>query len=251
MLVMTAMLAIVANVTAELVFYTDEAAFMAALDPGYGLIHESFEDDAVWGSLRSTIVGGTSSAASVLSKGLTWTSNNLSSNVTTSGGAARTGDWGFYSIPHGSYSAPDPGTDCLIPGDCGDGCRVNSGSNLMYGLGGWVDTNTPFAKVGLFVDTYTFFGSLCDTVDCDDISIGTSPQFVGVIDPLGFTQLEFRELEGKLEPFGGDIKLIFADDFTIAVDAAFVPLPSALLLFGAAVVGLVGLRKGTGAGCRG
>jgi len=116
MLVMTAMLAIVANVTAELVFYTHEGAFMAALDPSYGLIHESFEDDAVWGSLRSTIAGGTSSAASVSSRGLTWTSNNLSSNVTTSSGAARTGDWGFYSIPHGSYGAQEPGTDCLIPG---------------------------------------------------------------------------------------------------------------------------------------
>jgi len=227
------------NAAAQMTFYTDESAFLSALDPAYGLIHESFENEAAWGSVRTTIATGTFSAPSVTARGITWTSNNSTSEVTTSNGAARSGDWGFYSIPHGSYDDPEPSTDCGTPGDCGDGFRVNSGGNLMYGLGGWVQTNTPYAKVGVFENTYTLYGSLCDVIDCDDLTVGTAPQFMGVIDPDGFTQIEFRELEGT----GGDRKYIFADDFVVAVDAALVPLPAAWILLAPALCGVVTRRR--------
>ena len=47
-------------------------------------------------------------------------------------------------------------------------------------------------------------------------TIGTTPKFFGVIDDVGFDLFEYRELEGKLEIDGGDIKLIFSDDFSFA-----------------------------------
>ena len=48
-----------------------------------------------------------------------------------------------------------------------------------------------------------------------------------MIDPDGFSAFEFRELEGKLEPLGGDIKYIFADDFFFVITA---PPESAVLV---------------------
>jgi hypothetical protein len=63
--------------------FTDEAEFLtAAAALGVPLLPEGFEDDADWGSVRS-------------------------------------GLFGVYSYPHGSYTEPDPGTDCYVPGECG------------------------------------------------------------------------------------------------------------------------------------
>jgi len=76
--------------------------------------------------------------------------------------------------------------------------------------------------------------------------IGTSPKFFGVIDALGFSKFEFRELEGKLEPGGGDIKFIFADDFSFAQSTISpVPLPAALPLYGTglAIMGFIGWHR--------
>jgi hypothetical protein len=204
---------------AEPVVYIDEPAFLDALAGlGYTPVHEGFEDDATWGDVRGL-------APAVSSQGLTWTSNNLISNITTGEGAAITGQYGFYSIPHGSYGNPDPGTDCLIPGDCGDGFRGRGVDALLYAIGGWVDTNTPFAKLGLFLGEYPDnpmdFGETCDPPDSENCfsnsTIGTTPKFFGVIDELGFERFEYRELEGKLEIDGGDRKNIFADDFYFAI----------------------------------
>jgi len=209
------------NAQAQPVVYLNEAAFLDALAGlGYTPVHEGFEDDTTWGDVR----GSAQAIPSVSSQGLTWTSNNLTSNITTGAGAAITGQYGFYSIPHGSYGNPDPGTDCLIPGDCGDGFRGRADNALLYAIGGWVDTNTPPAKLGLFLGEYPDnpmdFGETCDPPDSEDCfsnsTIGTTPKFFGVIDEAGFDRFEFRELEGKLEIDGGDIKLIFSDDFSFA-----------------------------------
>ena len=48
-----------------------------------------------------------------------------------------------------------------------------------------------------------------------------------MIDPDGFSAFEYRELEGLLEPMGGDIKYIFADDFYFVI--ALPPAPAVLL----------------------
>ena len=207
--------------------YIDETEFLNALAAlGLETVHEGFEDDAAWGHVRSIVVGEFHTAPAVTSLGLKWTANNLSSGITTGTGAARTGIYGFYSYLHGSYENPDPGTDCLIPGDCGDGFRGKAANGILYAIGGWVETNTPFAKLGLFLGEYpdnpVDFGETCDPPDSENCSgnaiIGTTPKFFGVIDEAGFDLFEYRELEGKTEIDGGDIKLIFADDFYFVID---------------------------------
>lgn len=212
---------IAASALAEPVAYLDETAFLDALGGlGYTSVHEGFEDDATWGEVR----GLAQAAPAVSSQGLTWTSNNLTSNITTGEGPARTGQYGFYSYPHGSYANPDPGTDCLVPGECGDGFRGRADGAVQIAIGGWIDTNTPPAKLGLFLGEYPDnpmdFGETCDPPDSENCfsnsTIGTTPKFFGVIDEAGFDRFEFRELEGKLEIGGGDIKLIFSDDFSFA-----------------------------------
>jgi len=209
------------NAQAQPVAYLDETAFLDALAGlGYTPIHEGFEDDATWGDVRG------SAQSAVSSQGLIWTSNNLTSNITTGEGAAITGQYGFYSIPHGSYGNPDPGTDCLVPGDCGDGFRGRADGAMLVAIGGWIDTNTPFAKLGLFLGEYPDnpmdFGETCDPPDSENCfsnsTIGTTPMFFGVIDVLGFDRFEYRELEGKLEIDGGDIKYIFSDNFYFVID---------------------------------
>ena len=213
--------AFTASALAEPVVYLDETAFLDALGGfGYTSVHEGFEDDATWGEVR----GSAQAVQSVSSQGLTWTSNNLTSNITTGTGPAITGQYGFYSIPHGSYANPDPGTDCLVPGECGDGFRGRADDAVLIAIGGWIDTNTPYAKLGLFLGEYPDnpmdFGETCDPPDSEDCfsnsTIETTPKFFGVIDEAGFDRFEFRELEGKLEIDGGDIKLIFSDDFSFA-----------------------------------
>ncbi len=213
------------NVFAVPVVYLDEAEFLdAASALGLEIAHEGFEDDSVWGEVRSSISEGFHAAPAITSQGITWTANNLSSGITTGQGPAHTGLYGFYSYPHGSYGDPDPGTDCFIPGDCGDGFRGAPDSGLMYAIGGWIDTSTPYAKLGLFLGNYpenpVNFGETCDPPDSENCysnsTIGTGKQFFGVIDEAGFERFEYRELEGKLEPDGADIKYIFADDFSFA-----------------------------------
>lgn len=221
------LLAYSTNAMAEIVVYIDETEFLNDLAAaGYAVTHEGFEDDAVWGDVRSSIVDGSKSAPEVTSQGIVWTSNFEAGGITTGPGPARTGEYGFYAIPHGSYENPEPGSDCSVPGECGDGWRGRAAKGLIYAIGGWIDTNTPYAKLGLFIGEYpdnpVDFGETCDPPDSENCTgnstIGTQPEFFGVIDAAGFERFEYRELEGKLEPpFDGDIKLIFADDFYFAL----------------------------------
>jgi hypothetical protein len=189
--------------SATIIVFNDEANYLAALTSnGYASAFEGFEDDAAWGSVR-TVAGVTQAAPSISNLGITWTANNGSSAVTTSGGAARSGSWGFYAFPHGN------------PPTIGDG------SSPIYGVGGWIQTNTPPAAVSLSLDGVVV-GTPLDL-------LGTGFGFLGAIDTNGFTRFEFLETEAT----GAEVKQIFADDFTFAVP---VPEPSSALLVGFGLV---------------
>jgi hypothetical protein len=209
----------VATVTIEvtgtpgLTVYVNYAEFIAAVDAlGLARVRESFEDDAAWGDVRTTVVGGEMTAPSITNLGLTWRANNPDGEVTTGDGPAFIGQWGFFTLPHGSYLT---GVDCHLPVNCGDGWRVTSDQPL-YALGGWVETNTPPAKLGLYLGpglgNPVDLGETCDPDgnNCSDNAIlSTRHQFYGLIVPDGVTEFEFRELEGT----SGDAKYIFADEF--------------------------------------
>ena len=243
---------------AALVAYTDEAAFLSDLAALGSVVHEGFEGSA-WDGVRSSI-SGFITAPSVSSLGVTWTSNNPTGGVTTGSGPALTGDWGFYAYPHGSYAATN--TDCSdpisIPGVCGDGFLGSADSGVFYGVGGWIETNTPFAKLGMFIGAYnqdnydqpndTFsnevdFGETCDGNDencSDNAIIGTQHKFFGVIDSDGFSQFEYREMEGT----NGDQKLIFADDFYFAgSDIAAIPTQPEDWHIDYDLLGLIGIAR--------
>jgi hypothetical protein len=246
---------------AALVAYTDEAAFLSDLAALGSAVHEGFEGSA-WDGVRSSISGGFITAPSVSSLGVTWTSNNPTGGVTTSGGPALTGAWGFYALPHGSYDLGNtactkeigetPNPDYVV-GACGDGFLGSADSGVLYGVGGWIDTNTPFAKLGMFIGEYNpddlsnqvdFGESGCDVngENCtiDNAIIGTTSQFFGVIDSGGFSQFEYREMEGT----NNDQKKIFADDFYFAgSDIAAIPVPPAAWLFGTGLLGLIGIAR--------
>ena len=112
---------------AEITTYIDETDYLNAIaSHGYSTMSEGFEDDAAWGGVRDS-----TTAPSVTSQGITWTANNANSGVTTGSGPARTGSWGFFTDPHGDF------------GDgVGDGW-IGTSSQTLYGVGGWLDTNTP------------------------------------------------------------------------------------------------------------
>lgn len=206
---------------AEPVTYLDEGDYLAAL-AGMSLnaVHEGFENDSVWGTVRTTI-GDPNAASSITSKGVTWTSNNTVSNVTTSSGAARTGQWGFYSSPHGEFISPH--TD-----DVPDGFRGAS-VQALFGVGGWIRTNTPFAGISLFLDSVPVdFGDLPG--GGDSTVLGTTPLFFGVIDTDGFNAFLWQETEGTFD----DQKFIFADDFTFAV-----PEPGSIVISALGMIGLL------------
>lgn len=205
--------------------YTSALGFAAAAQAqGHFLLQEGFEDDAVWGGVRTTIVGGPHTAPSVASQGLTWTSNFLTGEVTTSDGAARRGSWGFYASPHGSYGV---GVGCQLPGVCGDGF-VGSAAKGMYAVGGWIRTNTPPADLRMIIDggTVLDFGAAS--------AIGTDHAFFGVLSDTPFHSFEYREVEGTQ----GELKFIFADDFLFALAPVPEPGPWILLLAGLVPLGL-------------
>jgi hypothetical protein len=223
----TLLLALALPAYAEIRVYTDHTSFLADLQSSGHLIREEgFEDDAVWGGVRTTVVTGFSTAPIVASQGVAWASNFAAGNITTSEGASRSGNWGIFSYPHGSYAT---GINCMTEGACGDG--FTGGAALgFYAIGGWIRTNTPYAKVGLILD-----GSPVDFAGAG--TIGTNYEFFGAVSTASFSQFEFRELEGTKE----DQKFIFGDDFYLAP----VPEPSGavLLLVGLGLVGFVARRR--------
>lgn len=210
------------SINAVPVVYTSEAQYRADLAAlGYSIIHESFEDDAVWADSRSTI-SNPGSIPSVTSQGVVWSSNYTENNIATGdvGGSAPDGLYAIYSLPHGLTvdsglycdSAEDP-----IPTECfqNDGLKVASETgSTLYAFGGRIDTANG-GKITFLLDGVDINAS--DTGNIDNWlrkgELADNWAFVGVIDTDGFLSAELRELKGK------DVQqvLLFADDFSIGV----------------------------------
>ncbi len=190
----------------EVTIFTDQGLFLDALAAmNHTSYREEFEDDNVWGEVRTTVSDGQQTSPSIKNLGITWTANNEFGEVTTGEGPVRRGKWGFFTLPHGSYLT---GTNCDSPINCGDGWRGNSDIPLV-GVGGWVETNTPYAGLHIYLD-----GNLDAPIDFDGEILDTRHKFFGVISPSGFNQFEYRETEGTME----DAKYIFADDYYFAYE---------------------------------
>lgn len=191
-------IAMVQTARGQVQTYTDEAAFLTALTSlSLPAVHESFEDNAAWGSVRTTIVGGTAVASSITSQGVTWSPNGVTSGITTGHGPAITGNWGMFQLPHGN-----PATGVR------DGW-VGVGSQPLAAIGGWISCNQGSIELRLDGVAVGFSGNN---------NLTNTPKFFGAIDPAGFSQFEWEELEAT----PGDWKLIFSDDFTFAVGGSVI-----------------------------
>ena len=185
-----------------------EAAYLAKLaELGIGTFQEGFEDDAAWGSVRYS-----NTAPSVVSQGIEWRTNHpdppASNEITTGGGAARTGLWGIYDPDHGYATGTsvecdinNPPEHCLYR-DGVTGAALGAGGGTLYGVGGFF-TGTDGANLALILDSDPPIG-------LGKISVGTE-QFFGVINTAGFSTFRFEEVDGKV----GQQRLVFADDFSI------------------------------------
>ena len=177
---------------------TDENAFLAKLSEvvACSVVHEGFEDDAAWDSSRFP-----ATQPSVESQGIIWMPNNSTGGISTGNGAARSGSYGAYAYPHG-----------IVSGDAfalqRDGVKgYVSGTGMIFGVGGWIVSNTPGARVRFVADA--------QDIGFEDSAVGVDYRFWGVIHTAGFSDFEVYESEGRIE----DQKLIFADDFSICIGA--------------------------------
>lgn len=192
-----------------------EAAYLSKLaELGYGVSNEGFEG-AAWDVAR-TVVSDQNTVASLTSQSITWTSNYPEiNNITTSSGAARSGNWGGYDAGHGvatgipeNCDIDDPPVSCLYH----DGLsgKTQPGGAALHGVGGFIH-GTYGAKMAVILDGGA------------PISLGLAgfyeEQFHGVIDAgsSGFSEFEFREMDGKV----GQALYVWFDDFRIA--AAGIP----------------------------
>ncbi|MEN6534378.1 MAG: hypothetical protein ABFD89_11990 [Bryobacteraceae bacterium] len=196
------LLAFAAIARAEVTTYRSESAYLSGLSSfGYISFTEGFEDEIVWEGTRTP-----AAADSVVSQGVVWTSNHpyaisRAGRLSTSYGAARSGQWGVYSEPHGDPDVTDP-NGFMYDGILGT--RV-AGTSTVHGVGGWF-WGLPGSKIRIILDGNDLNSYELGIVD-------QTPQFFGVISTAGFHRFEIREMEGTRM----DQKYIFADDFTIAV----------------------------------
>ena len=207
---------------------------------GTTVITEGFEDSVVWNTSRTFAV------PSVISQGLTWTSNHGANGVRTGmlGGSVVDGAYGFFSDPHGD--ATDSGAYCdtaadPIPTECwlNDGWIITApAGETAYGVGGWFD-GSGVATITFLLDGVDVKGNDTDNIDNVNRN-GESVDgwtFVGVIDGNGFASAEILELSGK----DSQQIFIFGDKFTVGVSA--VPVPAAVWLFGSGLIGLLGIAR--------
>ena len=135
-------------------------------------------------------------APSIHNLGLTWLPNTPNSEITTGPGPALSGMYGFFELPHGDVAS-----------GLGDGFGA-TGDSPLVAIGGWF-TGLFGSEIQLIVD-----GDDANPIDLGPVD--SSHRFYGVVIDGGFTTFEFREIEGTME----DQKFIFADDFTVALEAA-------------------------------
>jgi hypothetical protein len=170
----------------------------------------------------------------VSSRGFEWRANDFDpthtdppqppppppNHITTGSGAARTGQWGIYDREHG-YATGTP-SECDInnpPAHClfhdGFTAKRDTSQSPFYGAGGFFH-GTYGANVAVVVD-----GDWENPIA--GVKLGTGYQFFGVIDagPVGITEVQFRELDGKV----GQLLFIFGDDFTVLGEPD-VPVPT-------------------------
>ncbi len=174
-----------------------EGAYLAkAAELGLSTFVESFEEDAVWGAVREP-----ATAPSVVSRGITWTSNFSFNDVSTGPGPARSGAWGFFSDPHGDQSGA-PG-DRTYDGFVGTATTPGA----LLGAGGWIVAS----QVGSSIDfTVSDAGGTTTPVAFPNTNLGYGHQFFGFIDTAGFSSFEIVETNGAVnQPF-----FIFGDDFS-------------------------------------
>jgi len=205
-----------------------ESSYLTKLaELGYSTFQEGFENDAVWGSVRSSI-SETNSAPSVTSMGITWETNHPAppalNEITTGNGPARTGQWGVYDSGHGYASGttqqcdeivpppPVPPPECLFK----DGFTGTRQSGTLYGVGGFI-TGTTGANIAVILDV------------TNRIGLGKLPDpghyFFSVIDTTGFTTFRVEETDGKV----GQLRLVFGDDFTFGTRRSMPWIPLLLL----------------------
>lgn len=208
---------------AEPTVYLDESLFLAALNNlGYTIIHESFEEETTWSASRNSIVAP-GSTQSVTSQGITWSSNYSQNNIATGdvGGSSPDGIYSIYSLPHGldtdSGLYCDSAEDPDIPEECflNDGLKITSATDdKLYAFGGRFDTSQS-GKITFILDGIDINANDTDNIDNwqREGEWADNWTFVGVIEPVGFSTAEVRELRGK------DYQQIylFSDDITIAL----------------------------------
>ncbi len=175
-----------------------EGAYLAKVaELGLSTLSEGFEDDATWVAARSP-----DTVPSVLSRGITWASNFSFNNITTGYGAAHSGNWGVYSLPHGDQSGPF-GTP-IHDGFTG----TASSPDALLGVGGWLVGSQIGSSADLVV---SYDGGATVTANFPDHTLDYSHKFFGFIDTAGFTSFEVVETNGTVgQPF-----FVLGDDFSI------------------------------------
>jgi len=190
-----------------------EAPYLTKIENlGYQTIQEGFEDAAAWDASPSTTTREPDTAPSALSQGIIWRTNHpdppASNEITTGTGPARTGIYGVFDPLHGyaigipagcDVNSPDP--ECLYK----DGFTGASqtGENTLYGIGGHF--------MGSFGPNLVMILNGGAPIGLGVVPTGDH-QFFGVIDSSGFNSFRVEETDGKV----GQIRIVFADDFTIA-----------------------------------
>ena len=206
----------------------EEDAFLAmASDLGYFISHETFEGP-VWDTVRTP-----TTAMSVTSQDVRWTSNYtgdpVANSITTSGTGDPLDPYFIYDANHGYATGTAfacdvdlPDTTCLYH-DGFTGEVVNGGQPLV-GVSAVIDGDWS-SRVSILLNDQNSYPSVFVYYQ----------QFVGIIDtrPGGFTKFSFEEQSGKI----GQRSLIWGHDFTYLTSApvaASAPEPTTKVFFAGA-----------------
>jgi hypothetical protein len=189
-----------------------EAPYVAKLaELGYNAFLESFEGSP-WNSVRSTFLTVVS-APSITSKGITWTSNfPATNNITTGPGPARSGLWGAYDPDHGHGTGTPTNCDVnTLPDSCRPFDGLTGSGTALFAVGGYFSGIIASSNIAVVLDGAVplTLGKLA----------GGGHHFYGLIDSNGFSQFQFREVDGKV----GQELPIFVDDVIIGTTSPVPP----------------------------